>query len=74
MNIDLTEWQARILIQGLKELEAKWTCINRTSEDEDMKAEYANDLIELGMVKDQLTNGAVNAFGPAVTEFDRSLV
>lgn len=74
LNVCLTHWQARIILEALKELEAKWGHINQTAQDEDQRAEYANDLIELEMVKDQLTNAAVKLFGPSVNKFDRSLV
>ena len=74
MNIRLTEWHARYILEALEELEAKWHCINKTAEDEDMQADYGNDLIELGMTKDHVREAAVKAFGPSVTTFDRSLV
>ena len=74
MNIELTEWQARHILEGLQELEAKWHCINQTADDEDVQAEYGNDVIELGMTKDHVREAALKAFGPSVILFDRSLV
>jgi hypothetical protein len=74
MNVSLTHWQARMILEALRELETKWSCANQCAGDEDQPAEYANDLIELAIVKDELTEQAVKAFGPSVTTFDRSLV
>ena len=74
MTVSLSHWQARIVLEALRQLEAKWNCANQCAHDEDEQAEYANDLIQLGMVKDHFTAEAVNEFGPSVAEFDRSLV
>ncbi len=74
MNVSLTHWQARIILEALRELETKWRCANQCAPTEDQQAEYANDLIELAMVKDHLSEQAIKEFGPSVAEFDRSLV
>ncbi len=74
VSICLTEWQARIVLEALGELEGKWQHINRTTQDEDEQADYANDLIELGMTKRHITKAAIQVFGESVTKFERTLV
>ena len=40
VSICLTEWQARIVLEALGELEGKWQQINRTTQVEDEQADY----------------------------------
>lgn len=72
LNVCLTEWQVRIVLEGLNELEAKWRHINRTSQCEDEKSEYGNDLVELNMAKELIAESAVQKFGTSVSNFDRT--
>lgn len=66
LNIDLTEWQTRIVIEALKELESKWLTINQSTTDENEQADYANDLVELGMTKDHIVQAAIKLFGKRI--------
>ena len=63
LNIYLTEWQARIVLQALDESNEKWRHANRTTQDEDEQADYANDLIELNTTKRHITEAAAQTFG-----------
>ena len=74
MTIDLTEWDARNVLEALCTLEQKWLDIIQNSSNEDEQAEYGNDLALLRLTKDRIQAEAIKAFGPSVTEFDRSLV
>ncbi|MBV9679892.1 MAG: hypothetical protein JO185_26390 [Acidobacteriaceae bacterium] len=74
LNICLTEWQTRIILEALNELEKKWQHINQTTQDEDEQADYANDLVELSMTKRHVTEAAVQVFSRSVTNFDRTFV
>ena len=46
--------------------------INQTTEDEDKRAEFANDLVGLGMTKRQVVKEAVEVFGAGVNLFGRT--
>jgi hypothetical protein len=61
-------------LEAINELEAKSQEVNQTTQDEDERADPANDLIELGMTKRQLAESAVRAFGPGVNRFERTVV
>ena len=74
MNISLTNWEARFIIEALKQLEAKWLDINHTTEDEDEQAEYANDLSPLGLTKDRFISEATKVFGKSIATYDRAPV
>jgi hypothetical protein len=71
LKVCLNEWDARLIIQALAELETKWQHINETSPDEDEQAEYGNDLVILGETKDGFVEAAVQAFGESITTFSR---
>ncbi len=70
LQICLNEWDARFIIQALKELEAKWQHINETSRDEDEQAEYGNDLAALFETENHFTEAATQVFGESVATFD----
>lgn len=74
LNVCLTEWQARIVLEALNELEAKWRHINPTTQCEDERAEYGNDLVELNMTKELIAASAAQKFGASVSNFDRTPV
>ncbi len=65
-NVKLTQWQTRILLEGLRELEKNWLQINRSTTDEDERAEYANDLIELNMTRKHLESSVGAGLGEAL--------
>jgi len=72
LTITLLPWEAKLLLESIAELEAKWTHINATSQDEDEVADLANDLVQLNIAKKHLTEAAVNAFGEWVVNFNRT--
>jgi hypothetical protein len=72
MTITLLPWEAKLLLESIAELEAKWTHINATSQDENEVADIANDLLQLNIAKRHLTEEAVKAFGDWVLNFDRT--
>lgn len=72
LTVELLEWEARLLLESLAELDAKWAKICETSDDPDEVADYGNDLIQLRLTKDALQEQAIAAFGPGVTNFDRT--
>ncbi len=74
LQICLNEWDARFIIQALKELETKWQHINETSQDEDEQAEYGNDLVALFETESHFTQAATQAFGESITTFDRTSI
>lgn len=73
LSVCLTEWEARIVLEALNELEEKWRHINETTQDEDEQAETANDLVELNMTKKHIAETAIQLFGPSVASFSRTL-
>lgn len=72
LDLELTHWQAQRILEALTELDAKWTDICQTSDDEDEVADYGNDLIELRMTLELVKTKAVAVFGPGVANFDRT--
>ncbi|MEX0731437.1 MAG: hypothetical protein WD057_11640 [Aquisalimonadaceae bacterium] len=71
IEMALVESEARLILEALTELEAKWATICETSDDEDEVADYGNDLIELRLLLDKVKESAVPAFGAGVTNFSR---
>ena len=72
LSIELREWEAKLLLESIAELDAKWARLCETSSDPDEIADIGNDLIELRMVRQMIRNQAVDLFGPDVETFDRS--
>ena len=72
LSIELKEWEAKLLLESIATLEAKWLTACDTSDDPDEVADVGNDLIELRMVQQTLRAQAVDTFGPGVANFDRS--
>ena len=72
LKLDLTEWDTRLVIEALKELETKWETISRTSLDEDEQAEYGNDLMILTDSKEKITKAATLVFGKSIAAYDRT--
>ncbi len=72
LQIPLSEWDARFIIEALKELERKWEAIIDASADEDVQADYGNNLVFLSETKDRFTDAAKSLFGEKVARFDRT--
>lgn len=71
MTIELDEWRVRYLLEALRVCEAKWSAIAKGSEDEDVQADYSNDVLKLGVLYDGLEAEAVEVFGGGIKEFSR---
>ncbi|KUZ67682.1 hypothetical protein [Burkholderia ubonensis] len=71
MKLELAASQVKILLEALAETDKQWTDICNTSDDEDVVADYGNDLVLLRIVRDEITPKAVAAFGPDIVNFDR---
>ncbi|PIM54700.1 hypothetical protein CS062_03550 [Roseateles chitinivorans] len=72
LHLDLTHWQAHLILEALTELDAQWAYICQTSTDEDVVADYGNDLIELRTTLGEAKTKALEVFGPGVINFDRT--
>ncbi len=72
LKLDFTEWDARLVIEALKELETKWETISRTSLDEDEQAEYGNDLMILTDTREKIVEAAKRVYGESISTFDRT--
>jgi hypothetical protein len=71
MKITLDEWRARYILEALRVCEAQWSATAKASDDEDVQADYGNDIAKLSIVYDGLEKAAVEAFGAQVKEFSR---
>lgn len=72
VTVDLLEWEARLVLVAMAELEEKWRTICNTTTDEDVQADYGNDLVELRMAKESIQQKAVAEFGDQILIFDRT--
>ena len=73
-TFEMNSWEAHILLEACHELQKKWDEIARTTEDDDVNADYSNDLCQLEIVNERLTEVAVAAFGESLTNFSRESV
>ena len=71
MTIDLDQWHVRYLLEALRVCEGQWSAIAKGSDDEDVQADYSNDVIRLSILYDGFERKAVEAFGESVTNFSR---
>ena len=71
IKLDLTASQVKIILEALAETDKHWTEICNTSDDEDIAADYGNDLVLLRIVRDEITPKAIAAFGSDIVDFDR---
>jgi hypothetical protein len=71
MIYDVDHWRAQYILEALKALEEKWVAIVRATDDEDVHADYGNDLAQLQILQEGFARKAVEAFGPNVTNFSR---
>ena len=60
-----------IPLEALRVCDEQWLKTARASNDEDIQADYGNDLVKLHMVQEYLEREAVAAFGSQVKEFSR---
>ncbi len=71
MIIDLINWEAKIVLEALRRLDAEWNAVMDGTDDEDIKSEYANDLGQLEIVHKRIDTAAREEFGPGVSTFSR---
>ena len=64
INIELLEWQAKIVLLSLAERENQLKIIVDNSTDEDAIADASNDLVELKMVQKHMLEHGLEASGP----------
>ena len=69
LTLNLIESEAKIILEALLEKEALMESIFNSSEDEDIKADIGNDLIELRLFLKEFKNNAISNFGESVLEF-----
>lgn len=65
------ESEARLLLEAIQALDEKWLSICEASSDDDEVADYGNDLIELRLLSERLTEEWRSAFGNNVVNFSR---
>ena len=71
MNIDLGAWRAQYILEALYSLESQWTAIIQNSTDEEVAADYGNDLAQLQFPREGFEDATLKASGPHVKEFSR---
>jgi hypothetical protein len=71
VTLSLTEAEAKLLLEAVATLEAKWADICESSSDEDEIAEYGNDLTELRLLSVAMKEEAMGTFGQGVMNFSR---
>ena len=70
MNIDLQEWQARYLLEALRQAETHMATAAEASANEDVRADIGNDMMRYTALHNYIERVAVAAFGPAIKDFD----
>jgi uncharacterized protein len=71
MTITLDKWRARYILEALRVCQEQWSKTAKASDDEDLQADYGNDIARLSIIYDGLEQDAVEAFGSDVKEFSR---
>ena len=63
-----------MVLEALHILDRQWQAIVNSTDDPDLKADYANDMIRLHVLQEGFERKAVAEFGPSVTSFSREPV
>jgi hypothetical protein len=71
LALELSESEAKIVLEALAARERQMAETCATSEDEDLVAEVGNDLIELRLLLNELRTAATSKFGPGVLKMSR---
>ena len=71
MKLDLLVWEAKLVLEALRTLEAKWDAVIDGTEDEDIQSDYGNDLAALQLFIERVEPEMANEFGPFVKNFSR---
>ncbi len=74
MTLDFDAWRASMVLEALKDLDDKWYNTVKGTNDEDVKADYGNDMIRLHILQEDFEYVAVREFGAGVTDFSREPV
>lgn len=74
MMLDLNSWEAKLLLEAVRTLDAQWNAIIDNTEDEDIQSDYGNDLAQLQLMYQRVEAEACEAFGPWVKTFSREPV
>jgi hypothetical protein len=69
LKLELDSYDARFILEVLRELSDKWRHINQTTTDEDEQADYGNDVMFLDSRRERIEGLAVEAFGPQIKNF-----
>lgn len=69
MTVTLDEWRVRYILEALRVCVAQWSRAAKATDDEDVQADYGNEIARLSIVYDSFERAAVEAFGPEVKEF-----
>jgi len=69
--VNLSESEARILLESLIARERQMAEVCATSDDEDRVAETGNDLIELRLLLRSVRDQAIRQFGERILNFSR---
>lgn len=73
-QLNLVESELKIVLESITELESKMSHICETSNDEDVIADYGNDLIEVRLLLKALKNKAVSQYGDNIVNFSREVI
>ena len=71
LNIDLSETEAKIILESLINEEKRLRKLCADANNEDIASDYTNDLAALILVMKQFKNKAVKVFGKYVLNFSR---
>ena len=74
MIYDFDNWRANMVLEALQTLNEKWQAMIDSTEDVDVKADYANDMIGLHIFQEGFERIAVGEFGSGITSFSREPV
>lgn len=72
MTLDLVSWEAKLVLEALRTLEAKWDAIIDSTEDEDVQSDYGNDLALLQLFIKRIEPEMSAEFGSSVKDFSRA--
>ncbi len=74
MTLDLNNWEARLVLEAMRTLEAQWITVIDGTDDEDVPSEFGNDLAQLEMTRERIEAAACVEFGRGVRVFSREPV
>lgn len=72
LEVVVSESEAKILLEALVLREQSLAAFCASSTDEDAVADAGNDLVEVRLLLERLSDSAVGRFGSGVLNFDRT--